>query len=269
MDEDNCAARQKLAADADQEAAKHQPDAAALGTIRQALGEARTRLGGEDVGKHYIPFSPTTWQPVGVSLPHPVVTTEAIGRQDGFDVAKLPQTVATNWALFCTSFVFGYGTVAYGPSRFRVITALTPQSDLCTVIAEARRRLAQCGPLSAYDYLRGRGPTRTVPYWGPAFFTKLLYFADPSRRALILDNRLAWIVHELSGIENLVDKRGRSKRWTRWRYAVYLAWMYQVADQLEVQPDLLEYGLFREARRRRRRPSRRSGRHRSSVKDRG
>lgn len=33
--------------------------------------------------------------------------------------------------------------------------------------------------------------------------------------------------------------------------AVYLAWMYQVADQMEVQQDLLEYALFREAQRRR------------------
>jgi hypothetical protein len=143
--------------------------------------------------------------------------------------------------------VFGYGAVGYGPSRFAKITTRTPPSRLCTVIAEARRRLAQCGPLSAYDYFRGRGAERIVPYWGPAFFTKLLYFADPSLGTLILDNQLAWIVHQLSGIEHLITRRSRSERWTTWRYAVYLAWMRQVADQMGVQPGLLEYALFMEA----------------------
>lgn len=251
MDEDECAAWRELTAEAEQEAARYAPDAAMLRTIRRALDQARERLPNEDVTVHGIPFSPAAWQAVGVSLPHLVVTAEAIRRQDGFNLGKLPQIGTANWQLFCTSFVFGYGSVGYGPSRFVAITSRTRRSDLCTIISEARRRLAQCGPLSAYDYLRGRGSKRIVPYWGPAFFTKLLYFADPSHRALILDNQMAWIVHELTGIEHLVDNRGRSECWTRWRYAVYLAWMHQVAEQSEVQPDFLEYALFREARRRR------------------
>jgi hypothetical protein len=82
--------------------------------------------------------------------------------------------------------------------------------------------------------------------YGPAFFTKLLYFAVPG--ALILDNRLANAVHDLSKLPNLVTSDGRSCSWTPYRYAVYLHWMLQTADEVGVEPDLLELTLFQPPR---------------------
>lgn len=96
----------------------------------------------------------------------------------------------------------------------------------------------------------------TVPRWGPAFYTKLLYFASTpgvSGSALILDNQTAWMVSTITGMDHFVDQYNRSERWTAYRYGVYLAWMTEVSAQLKIQPDFLEYALFMEARRRRRR----------------
>lgn len=103
--------------------------------------------------------------------------------------------------------------------------------------------------------LRLRLPPRpdnhpTVPYWRAAFFTKLLYFADSSRHALILDNQLAWIVQKISTMPFL-GRRDQSRAWTTYRYAVYLHWMRLVAANQDVATDALEYALFGEARRQR------------------
>ena len=97
-------------------------------------------------------------------------------------------------------------------SGSRGLTRRTAQPKLSAVIADARHLLRDCGPLSAYDYLRG-DTARIVPHLGPAFFTKLLYFADASGTVLILDNQLARIVHRLSGMDHLVKRYGRSECW--------------------------------------------------------
>jgi len=85
-------------------------------------------------------------------------------------------------------------------------------------------------------------PWARVHRYGPAFFTKLLYFSAPG--ALILDNRLAKAVHRFSGIDYLVTATGRSYAWSPYRYAVYVYWMRQTATLLNVPPDLLELALF-------------------------
>ena len=69
---------------------------------------------------------------------------------------------------------------------------------------------------------------------------------------LILDNLTARVVADVSGLPHLVDRRGRSERWTAYRYGVYLDWMTLVSAKLDISPDLLEYALFTEGRRRRR-----------------
>jgi hypothetical protein len=110
--------------------------------------------------------------------------------------------------------------------------------------------------MSTYDYLRGDDIRGKIPYWGPAFFAKLLYFADTravTGSALILDNQTVWMVTQLNGMKHLINEPNWSERWTAYRYEVYLAWMSAVSGKLQVQPDFLEYALFLEAKRRRRR----------------
>jgi hypothetical protein len=78
--------------------------------------------------------------------------------------------------------------------------------------------------------------------FGPAFFTKFLYFTTPG--ALILDNVLARRVHALAGMAYLVRRGGNSYAWSPYRYAVYLHWMRQTEARLGCEPDELETTLF-------------------------
>jgi hypothetical protein len=88
----------------------------------------------------------------------------------------------------------------------------------------------------------GQVPWSRLRGFGPAFFTKFLYFSTPG--ALILDNRLATAVHDLSQMPFLVTGNNRSIVWTPFRYAVYLHWMRQTAEVVDVDPQLLELTLF-------------------------
>lgn len=255
-DADDCRQWGELEAQAQVQAEKDLLPADGREQIKRALAEARGKLCGEDVQVHNVPFHPDKWGLDATALPQQALDSGRISRGDGFAVAARPADPNANWRLFCTSFVFGYGTHEVGPARLERILKETQPADLCTVIAEARRRFKRCGPLSAYDYLRGDDMRSKIPHWGPAFFTKLLYFADTpgeTGSALILDNQTAWMVTQLTGMEHLIRKRNRSERWTAYRYGVYLAWMTMVSGQLQVQPDFLEYALFLEAKRRRRR----------------
>ena len=84
----------------------------------------------------------------------------------------------------------------------------------------------------------GQEPWSRLHKFGPAFFTKFLYFSTPG--ALILDNRVARAVHERSGLPHLVTGDGRSLAWTPYRYAVYLHWMQQTARAVDTTPEMLE-----------------------------
>ncbi len=234
---------------AEAEAAAHLPDAGGWATIRQALAAAEQTPGGQDTRDHSVPVPPGKWRPVNATLPSGVWAAAKISRGDCFDVA----TAGTDWELFCASFVFGYGDVRVGPARFQKIIRHTAPNALAAVIQEAQRLLTSCCLLCAYDYLRGPDNHPTVPYWRAAFFTKLLYFADGSRHALILDNQMGWIVQQLSTMPFL-GRRNQSRAWTTYRYAVYLHWMRLVAAELDVPTDALEYALFGEARRQRPQP---------------
>ncbi len=169
-----------------------------------------------------------------------------ISRGDLFDLAAGVSN-ATTWSLFCCTYIWGQGKIGYGRARFDRITRTTPRDGIVAVVEEATALQSACGRLSAYDYLRGVDQSSTVPYWGPAFFTKFLYFVDAShpRRALILDQVMAREVAGLTGMPHLVDSRGRAQRWTEYRYGVYLAWMAQTAAEFQVTADFLEYALFK------------------------
>ena len=238
---------------ASNKAAKHLPTAAGWQRITKALEAARKELGGEDVTKHVITFDPARWQFEPVALPDHVWRTGSISRGCCFAIAKDAADTAGNWQLFCASHVFGQGPNGYGPARFKRILRRTPPEDVVAVVDTARNRLREDGPLSAYDYLRGNGTAATVPHWGPAFFTKLLYAADMPgavEGALILDNVTARVVADTSRMPHFVDARRQSQRWTAYRYGIYLAWMTLVAAHFEVPRDFLEYALFLDGRRR-------------------
>jgi hypothetical protein len=150
----------------------------------------------------------------------------------------------------------GYGMTSYGPRRYRDIIDATGsrlESSLRQALKAALRDPRSPDPIAAYAQLyggcdpdhraqAGQQPWSRLRRFGPAFFTKFLYFAVPG--ALILDNRLANAVYTRSRLPHLVTSDGRFVAWTPYRYAVYLHWMRQTAQTVGVWPEMLELTLF-------------------------
>ncbi|MET7471660.1 hypothetical protein ACFYON_24685 [Micromonospora sp. NPDC005686] len=168
--------------------------------------------------------------------------------------------------LLVASLAWGWGTRGFGPTRLSWILHGCSRWEAPTQ-PETNRRLAAAigdleagGAVAAYRRLHREEP---IPGLGPAFFTKLLYFADRARadgaRPLILDARLAaWmrsIWQARAGQPYAEGARSaawlwRGPLWTPYRYEVYLTFMNRVADQLSEtgerwSPDLVELLLFR------------------------
>ena len=103
----------------------------------------------------------------------------------------------------------GLGTTGYGPRRLRGICAAGGdrlEPSLQRVLEAVNQDPASPDPIAGYacmyggyDYesraAPGQEPWSRLHGFGPAFFTKFLYFCTPG--ALILDNRLANALHRL------------------------------------------------------------------------
>lgn len=177
-------------------------------------------------------------------------------------------------------YVWGQGTIGYGPHRLKEILS-EPTIDYTLTEAAAVLReegglheqgalhnegaLHEAGAVAAYRVLRG-----AVRGLGPAFFTKFLYFlglatdapAPPAPRALILDQRVARVLRahaarvgsdiDLPSAADVAAWIWSDGGWTPHRYGVYLPWMAAADDQLassgigwpESSPDLLELAFF-------------------------
>jgi hypothetical protein len=213
-------------------------------------------LGPAGVRSHMVRFPVAAWdEPPG--LPRGVPRSGCISRGDVLDIGQQVRGRALPAAdLLAASFVWGWGTAGYGPRRLRDIRAAAGdrlEPSLQNALDAAAKDPAAPDPIAGYACLYGgydyqdRAAPGQLPWsrlhgFGPAFFTKLLYFSTPG--ALILDNRLANAVRKLSQLPSLVTGDGRSLTWTPYRYSVYLHWMTQTARTVGVTPDLLELALF-------------------------
>jgi len=139
------------------DAAKHRLTAAGWDRIIKAIEAARQDLGGADVRSHAIRFDPDQWQPYVRVLPSRVLRAKCISRSEVSELANNSDDAAAHWRLFLASYIWGQGTNGYGRTRLQRIIDTTPVAQLSAVFAEAHARLAGCGPLSAYGYLRGTG----------------------------------------------------------------------------------------------------------------
>ncbi|MEU8610707.1 hypothetical protein AB0C29_22230 [Actinoplanes sp. NPDC048791] len=229
--------------EARREAADHALSEADLRQLAAQVAAKRTSLGEDGWRGQSIAFAPANW--AGLIDGMPLTQPGRISRGEVFDIAARGSVVD----VFTASFVWGSGKRGYGPTRCRTILELAG-TDLERSLKHAAS--AQ-DPIAAYAILYGgydpkKRAQAGVAAWGrlggygPAFFTKFLYFTTPG--ALILDHRLATAVHRLTKMPYLVTSRGRSRAWSPYRYAVYLHWMHQTAHRLAVEPDLLELTLF-------------------------
>jgi hypothetical protein len=243
-----------------QEAAAHAANFDEVARLREQRTRKAAELGDDGVRGHAVSFSVTAWdEPPG--LPDSVPRTGRISRGDVLHIGGRVRAGTLPAAdLLAASFVWGWGTTGYGPRRYRGIRAAAGdrlESSLQRVLAEIHKGPGPSEPIAGYarlyggyDYEKravpGQEPWSRLHGFGPAFFTKFLYFSTPG--ALILDNRLANAVFNRSRLPYLVTGNDRSLAWTPYRYAVYIHWMGQTARAAGAEPELLELTLFRPPR---------------------
>lgn len=130
---------------------------------------------------------------------------------------------------------WGFGSSGYGPWRTQQML------DSERFFRSARRALeilhsdSPDAALSAYFYLNNKAHGR-VPWWGPAFFTKFLTFADPANSvdgverqgALILDRWMATAVRRVADHTSFP-----TGGWTTPQYAYYLTLMSRLCESSE------------------------------------
>jgi hypothetical protein len=214
-------------------------------------------LGQDGVRGHRVPFVPEAWGTAADCLPSAVRSRRDIRRGDVFDIgAQVTAGDLPAAYLLTASFIWGMGKIGYGPRRHRDILAAAGnglEASLTRTLKAIREDDGQSDPIAGYAQLYGGcdydaraepGDERwsRLHGFGPAFFTKFLYFSTPG--ALILDARMARVVKQLSNLDHLVGSNGGIPAWTPYRYCVYLHWMEQTAQAAGVQPDMLEVTLF-------------------------
>lgn len=241
---------------ASKEAAEYPVSVPDLDRLRRQCSQKAADLGTGGVSGHTVCFSLTAWdEPPG--LVEGVPRTGWISRGDVLGIGQQVRAGARPATdLLIASFIWGWGAVGYGPRRLLDIRAAAGdrlEPSLRRALDAVHEDPASPDPIVGYARLYGgydhhdraapgEDPWSRLRGFGPAFFTKFLYFSTPG--ALILDNRLANAVYGLSHLPNLVTRDGLSLAWTPYRYAVYLHWMTQTARAVGVEPELLEITLF-------------------------
>jgi hypothetical protein len=210
-----------------------------------------------DPSAQRIRWRKDNWKGVAPAAVLDRLPTDGVSRADVLAVAReVVDGGSPATDLLVASFIWGQGSNGYGPHRLEEIL-LNNSSRTMPALDEALRRLRQCDPGGAYAWLHGEAPARAssfqapgtgrLKHWGPAFFTKFLFFAGGATplplRPLVLDARVAAGLHAVTGMPRLV-RSGRACSWSHFRYEVYLHWARSQATLHRVSPDNVEYALF-------------------------
>ncbi len=160
-----------------------------------------------------------------------------VARSTVFDICRNACEPADVTRAFVAACVWGAGTGAQSVQRrvkvFEQNSSVAVGERLTEALAVQRAE----GPVEAYSALRGRLRLRWL---GPAFFTKLLYFAGYENstgetRPLILDRFVA------VGMGLGWPRAG----WSSERYGRYLRYAHHWAAEAGTSPDAVELALFR------------------------
>ncbi|WP_431776609.1 hypothetical protein [Streptomyces cucumeris] len=266
--------RQARADAVDREMATRLLPEAELAALGNWWAENKATYPEANPGPHAICYTPARWSRIAPwpkeGLVSRSVTGDAwVSRADVASmVADALQRGAHKEALVAT-YVWGKGKrgsrKGSGPATLAAILKAVEKNP--TALADAVEALRERGAQEAYASLR-----KAISGFGPAFFTKFLYFVgkagvvaagpDP----LILDGVLACRMRSLAtavGRETGLDPDGSIAAWvwaegdwTPHRYGVYLAFMHAASRQLartdtwptDAGPDLLECALFQRCR---------------------
>ncbi len=137
--------------------------------------------------------------------------------------------------LFLATMLWGYGTVGYGPWRMAHITSNIEQLD--EVLFNSLRAIKRGSVRTAFTVFQDAH----IPFLGPAYFTKYLYFAGLGcgidHYPLILDTRI------LQSLSALIGKRTFAEG-TVEDYKNYVMTLHEWAEMLDCRADSIEYLLF-------------------------
>lgn len=227
------------------------------------LDWVRARAWRANPDSHTVPCDLRDWSEV-VGDRWPALLDPAgpatISREQVFEVGDRCRATGDFLPLLAATYAWGYAS-GLGLYRFGVVAS---GLGVEAVLAEAIEVLDSGGAVSAYGRLRG-----AVKHFGPAFFTKFLYFscrsASVGPRPLILDARVAAACRSVTrsslrqtGLnEDVADEvawwQWGKGGWTQHRYDVYLQFAENLSGQLgEVgdgswprgRADALELALF-------------------------
>lgn len=167
-------------------------------------------------------------------------------RADVFDVAdRWRNGAASTVHLVTAALAWGHGIRGYGRYRTRQVLAQDPNGTRLDAALEALRtpKPSPDALLDAYDHFRSTHRLRGL---GPAFFTKILYFAGYRHgrggiQPLILDKVVAGRLPDEAGPANRYTTQWASSTWH-----AYLRWAAAEAARPEFggRPELVEMSLF-------------------------
>ncbi|MFJ1582222.1 hypothetical protein ACIOC1_02780 [Streptomyces sp. NPDC088197] len=182
------------------------------------------------------------WWPVALDACPRDGRWQRVDRRTVFRVAESADSVEGRRHLLVASLVWGSGTKALTVDRrARIFADPAAAADIDARLTAALGTLRTHGPVEAYRALKSG---QRIRFLGPAFFTKVLYFAghdggaDP--RPLILDS----VVSRALRKAGLVDGGWPNNGWTPLQYERYLEGVCAYAERRGVLPDQVEAALF-------------------------
>ncbi|GAA2223272.1 hypothetical protein GCM10010413_15420 [Promicromonospora sukumoe] len=203
---------------------------------------------GEAVLGQAVPFNPETWKrwlpeglwPDELDLLQGTGKFHRITRDDVFRLSADVDTPAQAVQCYVAACVWGTGAGGIGVARRS--RPLHSRKDAGDRLLESMTTLREDGAVAAYRRLQKGGDTN-LRGLGPAFFTKVLYFAGwdaaPGPRPLILDR---FVVRAFNEQAELTWRTNWT--WTRDQYALYLDTVARWASSWATTADVVERQLF-------------------------
>ncbi|MFE5401576.1 hypothetical protein ACFQ9Z_09245 [Streptomyces sp. NPDC056580] len=181
------------------------------------------------------------WWPPELDACPAVADRRRVDRNTVFAVARRSDTVEGRRHLLTAALVWGTGTKARSVARRAHIFAAASAEDIDARLEAALGTLREEGPVAAYYAFNN---DQRIKHLGPAFFTKVLYFAGHERsaaawRPLILDRFVALALRAED-----TGEKWRASGWTTPCYGRYLSFAHERAQRAGVLPDQIEAALF-------------------------
>ncbi|MEU4685908.1 hypothetical protein [Streptomyces xinghaiensis] len=198
-----------------------------------------------------VPFDPERWSsllPSTAWWPEEFDTCPVSGRwprvdrRTVFGLARRADSAEGRRRLLVAALVWGCGTKARLVHRRARLFTRTTATDIDTRLATALQTLHERGAAAAYYAFNN---DHWIPHLGPAFFTKVLYFAGHdtptgTHRPLILDS----VVSQALRSCKMTNARWPASGWTTPQYQRYLTIVHDIAHRNDVLPDQVESALF-------------------------